>query len=162
MSLQNKIEKQLETVGVTAGEFKVREFAPRSDHAGARSSRSDAFMTFTINTANTVEVARAVSALNTILRGQRVIIERFEFERHHNFDGYEKTSFQIENPTITVTQGQAWPTGLAIDPFDQKFLDGENEFTEINTHELRRGTQTLNGILWNDPEAVNFITSVGG
>jgi hypothetical protein len=94
-----------------------------------------------LNTADTAEVAYAAEMLDRVVRGQHIVIERFD--RFENAAGYSPsgcTAISIENPTITVSE----VTGYATDPFKQKFLDGENEFTEINVHELSPGTPTLN------------------
>jgi hypothetical protein len=130
MGLQNKIETALnipvlDGVGVEVSEFE-----------------SDNLITsFMLNTADTSEVAYAAEMLNGVVRGQKIFIERFD--RFENAAGYSPsgcTSFSIENPVITVSES----TGLATDPFKQKILDGENEFIEINVHELDPSTLTLN------------------
>ena len=117
MGLQNKIETELDCVGVTVSEF---------ENFGLN------ITSFVINTADTAQVAGAAGLLNEVVRGQKVYIERF--------DGNDVTCFQIENPTITVSE----VNGLANDPLEQKFLDGENVFIELNIHELNLGTPTLN------------------
>jgi hypothetical protein len=130
MGLQNHIETALNIpvlndVGVGASEF---------ESTGMITS-------FMLNTADTAEVAYAAEMLNVVVRGQKIFIERFD--RFENDAGYSPsgcTSFSIENPTITVSE----VTGFATDPFEQKFLEGENEFTEINIDELDPSTRTLN------------------
>ena len=121
MGLQNKIETALNIPVSNGTGVEVSEF------------ESDGLITsFMLNTADTAEVAYAAEMLNGVVRGQKIFIERF--------DGNDVTAFQIENPTITVSE----VNGLANDPLEQKFLDGENVFIELNIHELNLGTPTLN------------------
>jgi hypothetical protein len=130
MGLQNKIETALNIPVVDGVGVEVSDF----ESTGMITS-------FMLNTADTAEVAYAADMLDRVVRGQRIMIERFD--RLNNFAGYSPsgcTVFSIENPTITVSE----VTGYATDPFKQKFLDGENEFIEINVHELDPSTQTLN------------------
>ena len=119
MGLQNKIETELEVVGVEVSEF---------ENFGLNVT------SFLINTTDAAQVAGAAGLLNEVVRGQKVFIERF--------DGNDVTCFQIENPTITVSE----TTGWARDPDEQKFLEGENIFIELNIHELNRGTTALNNL----------------
>ena len=130
MGLQNKIETALNIPVVDGVGVEVSEF------------ESDGMITsFMLNTSDTAEVAFAAELLDRVVHGQRIVIERFD--RFENATGYSPsgcTAISIENPTITVSE----VSGLATDPFNQKFLDGGNEFTEINIHELSLGTPTLN------------------
>ena len=83
---------------------------------------------FELNTTDNVDILDILSNVGATVRGQRFTIERFI--------GQNVTSIIIENPVITVGAS----TGHAIVPEFQKFLEGENEFTEINTHELCSAT----------------------
>ena len=83
---------------------------------------------FDIDTTDNIDILDIVSMVGKTVRGQRFTIERFI--------GCNVTTIIIENPVITVGAS----TGRASVPEFQKLVDGENEFTEINTHELCSAT----------------------
>ena len=82
---------------------------------------------FDLNTTDNVDILDILSNVGDTVRGQRFTIERFI--------GQNVTSIIIENPVITMDA-----LGQCMKAADIPLMQGVNEFTEINTHELCSAT----------------------
>ena len=82
---------------------------------------------FDLNTTDNVDILDILWNVGDTVRGQRFTIERFI--------GQNVTSIIIENPVITMDA-----LGQCMKASDKPLMQGENEFTEINTHELCSAT----------------------
>ena len=92
-------------------------------------------VSFMVDTTEPVAVVEIAEMIDETVRGQEVVIERF--------DGTGATCFSVENPVISVVVTADGKEHPAI-PEQQRLLNGKNIFTEINVQELGIDTAPLN------------------
>jgi len=78
---------------------------------------------FELTTTDNVDVVDILTNIDSRVSGQRISVERFP--------GQDVTSVVIENPVITTNK-----FGNAVNPEDNCLMEGHNQITEINVHEL--------------------------